>query len=79
TGAAYGLRRAATAVRAAAAGWDEADLGYADPEALADEIVGYGADVVVLDPPEARAAVVRRLRAVAGDETPATQPAADER
>jgi proteasome accessory factor B len=65
-GTAYGLRRYAAAVRPAGKGWDEADLDFADVEALADEILGYGADVVVIDPPEARAAVIRRLRAIAG-------------
>jgi predicted DNA-binding transcriptional regulator YafY len=33
-------------------------------ERLADEAVGYGADVVVVEPAEARAAVLARLRGV---------------
>lgn len=67
-GAAFDLRRAATAVRPAAGrpGWDEIELTYAEPERLADQVAGYGADVVVLAPAEARAAVVRRLRPLAG-------------
>jgi proteasome accessory factor B len=39
-------------------------LRYADPEGLASWLVGYGADVVVLDPPEVRDAVVARLREI---------------
>ena len=47
-------------------GWDELAVGYSDPERLADRVSGFGADAVVLAPPEARDAVVRRLRASAG-------------
>jgi predicted DNA-binding transcriptional regulator YafY len=35
-----------------------------DVERLADEAVGYGADVVVVEPAEARAAVLARLHDV---------------
>jgi predicted DNA-binding transcriptional regulator YafY len=35
-----------------------------DVERLADEAVGYGADVLVVEPAEARAAVLARLRDV---------------
>ena len=45
--------------------WDVVELGYSDPERFADRVTGYGADAVVLSPPEARAAVVRRLRELA--------------
>lgn len=44
---------------------DRVVLRYADPESLASWLVGYGADVVVLDPPEVRAAAVSRLREIA--------------
>jgi proteasome accessory factor B len=37
---------------------------YGATEAFADEVLGYGADVVVLSPPEVRASVLRRLREV---------------
>jgi proteasome accessory factor B len=47
-------------------GWDVAEVGYSDAERFADRVTGYGADVVVLAPEEARDAVVRRLRALAG-------------
>ena len=40
-------------------------LEISDVEAFAEEVAGYGDTVVVLDPPELRAATLRRLRAVA--------------
>ncbi|GAB2982101.1 MAG TPA: WYL domain-containing protein [Actinotalea caeni] len=40
-------------------------LEVSDVAYLADEIAGYGDTVVVLDPPDLRASVLRRLRAVA--------------
>lgn len=46
---------------------DEIEVPYADDERFARELVGMGADVVVLDPPSLRDAVVRRLRAAAGE------------
>lgn len=46
--------------------WDVLEVGYADPERLADRVAGFGADAVVLTPDEAVEAVVRRLRAAAG-------------
>jgi predicted DNA-binding transcriptional regulator YafY len=65
-GRAHGLRRRATAVEAAEGG-DVLTLGYGDDEALARELVGLGADVVVLEPATLRDAVVRRLSAAAGE------------
>jgi proteasome accessory factor B len=44
---------------------DRVVLRYADPDSFASWLVGYGADVVVLDPPEVRAAAVTRLREIA--------------
>ena len=63
-GAALELRRDAVGAPRPAGedGWDELDLAAPDAERLADRVAGFGAHVVVLDPPEARAAVVRRLR-----------------
>ena len=72
SGTGWALRSQASDVRPGE-GWDELDLGFSDPERLADRVAGFGADVVVLAPPEARDAVVRRLRAAAG---PAGAPAA---
>ncbi len=47
-----------------AAGWDRVEVAFADADAFAEEVVGYGADAVVLGPPELRDAVVARFRAV---------------
>ena len=41
---------------------DRLVLRYSDPEGLAGWLVGYGADVEVLEPPEVRDAVIPRLR-----------------
>ena len=66
-GAGWELRRAATAAAEDPdrPGWTVVDVGFSDPERLADRVTGYGADAVVLAPPEAREAVVRRLTALA--------------
>jgi proteasome accessory factor B len=65
--AAYGLRRHGTPLQGAApAGWDRLELSYGRTDALADEILGYGADVVVEQPDDLRELVVGRLRRVAG-------------
>ncbi|MDP9431546.1 MAG: WYL domain-containing protein [Actinomycetota bacterium] len=74
-GAGEQLRRAARTVRPSvgngpaspggAMGWDELELGFAEVERLADRVLGYGADVLVLEPPDAREAVLARLRAAA--------------
>jgi proteasome accessory factor B len=64
TGAGWALRREASAVQPDGEGWDVVELGYSDPERFADRVTGYGADAVVLSPPGAVAAVVRRLDAL---------------
>lgn len=64
-GAAYELRRLAERERPGDDGWDVVEIGYSDVERLADTVVGFGAAVVVVDPPELREAVLRRLRIVA--------------
>ncbi|MEV0128976.1 WYL domain-containing protein [Dactylosporangium sp. NPDC050688] len=43
---------------------DRLTLRYADVDFFAGWLVGYGADVVVLDPPELREEVVKRLKAI---------------
>jgi proteasome accessory factor B len=63
-GAGYGLRRRALAADPAGEGWDVLTVPYAEEWALAEELASYGADVVALEPPELRHAVVRTLRAV---------------
>jgi len=74
-GSGLGLRhRASSATTDGAAGpgtngWDVLELPYSSPGSLADDVAGYGADAVVLSPPEARAAVVARLTASARAES----------
>jgi proteasome accessory factor B len=60
-GRAAGLRRFAESVTAGTDG-DRVVVSYSDPDGFARWIVGYGADVVVLEPDEARKATVARLR-----------------
>lgn len=65
-GAAYGLRRQAVpADGETPQGWDRVEVSYGRTDGLADEVLGYGADVVVEEPAELRELVVGRLRQVA--------------
>jgi proteasome accessory factor B len=59
-GRAAGVRRWAEEVVPGPEG-DRLTLRYADPDGLAHWLVGYAADVVVLDPPEVRNAAIARL------------------
>jgi proteasome accessory factor B len=69
-GAAQGMRRHAAAVQEDAPdGWDALEVRYAATDAFADEVLGYGADVVVLSPEDVRAFVVRRLEESAASST----------
>lgn len=73
-GAAAGLRRVAERISPGGEGdHDVLEIPYADPATLADRIVGHGAAVLVLDPPEVRAAVIARLRAAA-ENVPGDRP-----
>ena len=51
-------------------------VGYGSLPAMAEEVCGHGPDVLVLHPPELRAKVVQRLRALAGTAaaTPPEEP-----
>jgi proteasome accessory factor B len=62
--AAYGIRRWATGIRRDDDEWDLAELSFADVEWLADYLAGFADDVVVLDPPDARDAMIQHLKAV---------------
>lgn len=65
-GSALGLRRQGERCDdEAPAGWDRVEISYGRADALADEVLGYGADVVVEEPADLRERVVGRLRAVA--------------
>jgi len=59
------LRRRATRVTESTDGWSVIEVEYSDPESFADEVTGYGPDVLVLDPEEVRGSVVRRLEGAA--------------
>ncbi|MFN8168823.1 MAG: WYL domain-containing protein [Candidatus Nanopelagicales bacterium] len=63
SGRAHGLRRRAVGDPTA----DVLEIPFSDEEALAIELVGLGPDAVALAPESLRAAVVRRLQAVAGE------------
>ncbi|MBB4962145.1 helix-turn-helix transcriptional regulator [Micromonospora polyrhachis] len=63
SGRAAGLRRWAHETRPGADG-DQLVLPYADVESLASQLVRYGPDVRVLDPPEVREAVIQRLKEI---------------
>ena len=59
------LRRRATATRGSGE-WTELEVPFTDPDALADEVTGYGPDVVVDEPEEVRQLVVQRLTGALG-------------
>ncbi|NRQ35182.1 WYL domain-containing protein [Nonomuraea sp. NN258] len=61
-GACEGLRGLARSVHVGEGGWDEAELVFTDPERLAGWMASLGADVEVVEPPDAREAVIRRLK-----------------
>lgn len=63
-GRAAGLRRWAKESVSGPEG-DRLVLAYADAEGFAGYLVGYGADVRVIDPPEVREMVIQRLKEIA--------------
>jgi proteasome accessory factor B len=65
-GSGYGLRRRAATTQPSSPGWDVLTVPFADGGVLADEVAGYGPDVVLLEPQAVRERVVARLRAVVG-------------
>jgi proteasome accessory factor B len=64
-GRCLGLRRRAQQTTSGPSGWDVLELSYPDAQRLADQVLPYGADAVVVEPAEVVETVVRRLRAVA--------------
>jgi proteasome accessory factor B len=64
-GAGFPLRRQASTVKPDEDGWDILELPFWRAEGLGEWLAGFGADVVALDPPELRAAVLRRVEAAA--------------
>ena len=63
-GAGHGLRRGALAERPDSDGWDEVQVLFHDLGWHADYLASFGADVIALDPPDLREAVIRRLKGV---------------
>jgi proteasome accessory factor B len=51
------------------AGWDEVRVRVGDAGGLAQELAGYGPDVVVLEPADVRSDVIRRLKAALARQT----------
>jgi proteasome accessory factor B len=66
-GSGYGLRRRAHACHNGEDGWDVLTVPFADAGVLAEELAGYGADVVAIEPADVRKRLVERLRSVAGE------------
>jgi len=65
SGAGVGLRRHAASVRPdESEGWDLVTTHFADVGWFADAAASFGADAIVLDPPDLRDAVIRRLKGV---------------
>jgi len=67
SGAGVGLRQHAVSVRAdetGTPGWDLVTTRFADVGSFADYAAWFGPDVVILDPPDLREAVIARLKGV---------------
>jgi len=75
-GRADGVRRWAEKVTPTPDG-DVVELAYHCADALASWLVGYGADVRVLEPPEVRDAVISRLKEIVNLDGGAAAPDAD--
>jgi proteasome accessory factor B len=65
-GRGIGLRREALDVTEGDDGWDSLSVAYIDADRLVEQVLPYGPDVVLLEPEEARATVIRRLEALVG-------------
>ena len=65
TDAGSGLRRwASEVVPDEAQGWDRVTVSFADVPWYADYLAWFGPDVMVVEPPDLREAVIRRLKGV---------------
>jgi proteasome accessory factor B len=75
-GSGNALRRRARVLEAAspvADGWSTVEVDFRDVDRLADEVAGYGPEVVAVEPTDLAGAVVRRLSGVAGVAEPAPE------
>jgi proteasome accessory factor B len=57
-----GWAREVTPETGAAAGWDRVTLSFADASWYAEYLASFGPDIMVLDPPDLREAVITRLK-----------------
>jgi proteasome accessory factor B len=66
--AGHGLRRpgAQVAPDPGHPGWDLVTVEFADEKWYADDVASFGADVVVVGPPDLRESVIARLKGVLG-------------
>jgi proteasome accessory factor B len=64
TGAGHGLRRGATGQRPDGEGWDEVQVPFREIDGFADYLASFGPDVIALEPPDLREAVIGRLKGV---------------
>jgi len=65
-GAGVALRRQASSVTTGTEGWDRLTVAFAGVWSMAEQIVSYGADVIVEEPESLRDAVISSLRRLAG-------------
>jgi len=63
-GTGYGLRRGALAQRPDGDGWDDVQVSFHEVERFADYLASFGPDVVAVEPPDLREAVISRLKGV---------------
>jgi proteasome accessory factor B len=63
-GAAQGLRRWARDIRPVDENWEHAELSFRDVDWFAPYLARFADDVVVLDPPDLREAVIQQLKQV---------------
>jgi proteasome accessory factor B len=63
-GAGLGLRRGAEEISPDGDGWDRVTVSFADVPWYAGYLAWFGPDVIVLEPPDLREAVIRRLKGV---------------
>lgn len=63
---AMGLRRLTLDVADDGGGWEVVTVPCPDPHRLAEQVLAYGEDAVILAPAEARDAIVSRLRTLVG-------------
>jgi proteasome accessory factor B len=63
-GTGYGLRRRALADTPAGDGWDEVRVTFHEVDRFGDYLASFGPDVIAVEPPDLREAVIGRLKGV---------------